>query len=222
MAAVPIKAEYGPTLGRLLSPRWRAAHPRARGAAIVSAGVLLALVLAAVLGLLNGTFSHSGPVPFSFHYRDLHRVAPDPGGYVKLERRSPSGRLKDLFAVEPLHLPSYSGDSAAELGLYATGYLHGLSRRYAHFALRGEGTPQGEGTTANSSLPTYDLFYTAVVEGRRMYGRDVLLVPERSGAREGVIIVMLSSPAANSRVTSPLEVASTGVLARPLKTFTLG
>jgi hypothetical protein len=222
MAAVPIKAEYGPTLGRLLSPRWRSAPPWARAAAIVSAVGLLALVLAATLALLNGTVSHSGRVPFSFQYRDLHRVVPDPGGYVKLERRSPSGRLEDSFAVQPLRLPSYSGDPAAELALYATSYLHGLSRRYAHFALRGEGTPQGEGTTAVSGVPTYDLFYTAVVAGRRMYGRDVLLVPERSGARDGVVIVMLSSPAANSHVTSPLEVASTGVLARPLKTFALG
>ena len=30
MAAVPVKPEYGPTLGRLLSPRWRAAGTRAR------------------------------------------------------------------------------------------------------------------------------------------------------------------------------------------------
>jgi hypothetical protein len=32
---------------------------------------------------------------------------------------------------------------------------------------------------------------------------------------------MLTSPSANSQVDSPLEVASTGVLLRPLKTFTL-
>jgi hypothetical protein len=222
MAAVPIRAEYGPTLGRLLSPRWRAASPKARGAAIVTAGVLLALALVAALALLNGSYSHAGPVPFSFNYRDLHRVAPDPGGYVKVERRSARGRLEDSFAVRPLHLPPYSGDPAAELPLYATSYIQGLSRRYAHFALRGEGAPHAQGITATSSLPTYDVFYTTVVEGRRMYGRDVLLMPERSGARAGVDIVMLSAQRASSHVTSPLEVASVGVLARPLKTFTLG
>ena len=31
MGAVPIKPEYGPTLGRLLSPRWRAASRLVRG-----------------------------------------------------------------------------------------------------------------------------------------------------------------------------------------------
>jgi hypothetical protein len=33
---------------------------------------------------------------------------------------------------------------------------------------------------------------------------------------------MLTAPKANPQVTSPLEVASTGVLLRPLTTFTLG
>jgi hypothetical protein len=33
---------------------------------------------------------------------------------------------------------------------------------------------------------------------------------------------MLTSPTANAQVTSPLEVASEGVLLKPLKTFTLG
>ena len=42
------------------------------------------------------------------------------------------------------------------------------------------------------------------------------------GAREGVVIVMLTAPDANAQVSSPLEVASAGVLLRPLKTFTFG
>ena len=56
-----------------------------------------------------------------------------------------------------------------------------------------------------------------------MYGRDMLLVAsERPRAREGVDIMMLTSPTASSQVTSPLEVASAGVLLRPVKTFTFG
>jgi hypothetical protein len=33
---------------------------------------------------------------------------------------------------------------------------------------------------------------------------------------------MLTSPAASAQVSGPLEVAETGVLLRPLKTFTFG
>jgi hypothetical protein len=215
MATVPLKPEYGPTLGQLLSPRWRAASAAVRAAVIACGVALVALVVTAVLTFEDATFSHGGPVPFSFGYRSLYKTAPDPGGYVKVQHRR-DGRLEDSFAVEPLALPSYSGELSGELPLYAAGYIRGLSRRYAGFVLR------GEGKTRVNTVPGYNILYTAVVEGRRMYGRDVLLLPERSGVREGVDIVMLTSPTASSRVTSPLEVASAGILERPLKTFTFG
>ncbi len=212
MAAIPLKPEYGPTLGRLLSPRWRAASPLARGAAIAAGVGLLALLLAAGLTLEDATFSHGGRVSFSFSYRDLYRVAPDPGGYVKVQRHR-DGRLEDSFAVDSLVLPPYTGELSAELPLYAVGYIRGLSERYAGFVLR------GEGKTRVNTVPAYNIFYKATVKGQTMYGRDVLLLPERSGAREGVDIVMLTSPKVDSQVTSPLEVASAGVLHTPLETF---
>jgi hypothetical protein len=213
MAAIPLKPEYGPTLGRLLSPRWRAVSPLARAAAIAAGVGLLALLLAAGLTLEDATFSHSGRVSFSFSYRDLYRVAPDPGGYVRVQRHR-DGRLEDSFAVDPLVLPPYAGELSAELPLYAVGYIRGLSERYAGFVLR------GEGKTRVNTVPAYSISYTATVEGQAMYGRDVLLLPERSGVREGVDIVMLTSPKVDSQVTSPLEVASAGVLHTPLGTFT--
>ena len=216
MAALPIKPEYQPTLGQLLAPRWHSASPLVRAAVIVSLGALLALIVATVLTLENASFTHGGRVPFSFSYRSLYRVRPDPGGWVKVQRRGPGGRLKDSFAVEPLTLPPYGGGLSAELPLYAEEYIVGLSRRKEDFVLR------GEGKTRVNSVPAYYVAYTATVEGRRMFGRDVLLFPQRSGTREGVDIVMLTAPDANPQVTSPLEVASAGVLLRPLRTFTLG
>jgi hypothetical protein len=211
-----MKPEYGPTLGRLLSPRWRAASPLARGGVIASGIALLAVILAVALTLENSTFSHEGKVPFSFSYRGLYKVAPDAGGYVKLQRRRPDGRLQDSLAVEPLLLPPYSGELSSELPLYADGYVRGLAQRYRHFALR------GEGKTKINTVPGYNVFYSAVVLGRRMYGRDVFLLPERPGAREGIVIAMLTSPTANAQVKSPLQVASVGVLLKPLRTLTIG
>jgi hypothetical protein len=216
VAAVPIKPEYGPTLGRLLSPRWRSASRPARALVLALIAALLALLIAAVLVLENAHYSHGGRLPFGFSYRSLFRVAPDPGGYVKVQRHGPGGALEDSFAVEPLTLPRYSGGLSGELALYAAGYIHGLASRYRGFVLR------GEGKTRVNTVPAYHVFYTAIVEGRTMWGRDVLLLPERPGAREGVDIVMLTSPHASRQVTSPLEVASAGVLLRPLKTFSIG
>jgi hypothetical protein len=218
-----MKPQYGPTLGQLLSPRWRAASPLARRVVVASGIGLLALIVAAALTLENSTVSRGGRVPFSFSYRGLYRVAPGPGAYIKVQRRGPGGRLEDSFAVEPLRLPPYSGGLSGELPLFASSYIRGLSGRYAQFVLRGEGQVNvNTGQTRLTTPYAYNVFYTTVVEGRKMFGRDVLFLPERTRARGGVVLVMLTSPKANSQVTSPPQVASTGVLLKPLKTFTLG
>jgi len=211
-----MKEEYGPTLGALLAPRWHAASPRTRRVLSAAGIAVLVAIAAGVLTLLNATYSHGRPVPFAFNYRGLYRVAPDPGGYVKVERRNGDGTLADSFAVAPLRLPPYAGGLSGELPLYAAGYVRAISRRYPGFELR------GEGKTKVNNMPAYHVFYRAVVEGRRMYGRDVLIVPERPGARDGVDIVMLSPAPRASKLTSPMEVANKGVLAAPLKSFSLG
>ena len=217
MAAVPVKPEYGPTLGRLLAPRWHAASRLLRGAVVLAGVGLLAVVVAAALTLENASFSHGGRVPFSFSYRGLYRVAADPGGYVKVERRHADGTIRDSFAVGPLRLAPYSGELQGELPLYATGYIASLSRRTPGFALRGEGK-----TKVNNLISAYDVFYSTVVDGRKLYGRDIMLLPERPQAREGVTITMLSTPTKRSELASPLEVAISGILLRPLKSFTIG
>ncbi|MGA9874237.1 MAG: hypothetical protein WBQ21_00320 [Solirubrobacteraceae bacterium] len=212
MASVPLKPRYGPTLGRLLEPRWRSAAPALRGLAIVVVVGLLALAVGAVLTLLNAEYSHGGPVPFSFQYKGLYRTAPDPGGYVKVARSS-GGRLQDSYAVAPLVVAPYSGSVTGELPLTAAGYVHTLAARFANFRMEGEGK-----TRISSSLQGYEVLYTALLAGHKMWGRDVMLLPHRPGARAGVVIEMLSSEPA----TISLPVASSGVLETPLKSFAFG
>jgi len=216
MASLPIKPEYEPTLGQLLAPRWHAASPAARRATIALGAALAIAAIALVLTLLNASYAHAGRVPFSFGYRGLYRVAPDPGGYVKVQQLGATGRLEYSFAVDPLTLPSYTGELAAELPIYASSYIDALRRRVPGFALL------GEGKTRVNTAPAYDVLYTTVQQGRELYGRDVLLVPERPGAREGVDIVMLTAAGASRQIEGPMEVASTGVLLHPLRSFTLG
>jgi len=215
MPAIPLKPEYGPTLGRLLAPRWHAASRAVQALAVAVCVAVVAILIAGGLTLENARYSRGGSVPFSFSYRGLYRTAPGPDEYVRV--RSPArGTLRNSFAVGPLLLPPYFGGLSAELPLYASTYIAGLRRRYTGFVLR------GEGKTRVNTVPAYDVAYTALIEGRTVYGRDILLLPERTGARAGVHIVMLSSPSANSQVTSPLLVGTTGVLERPLETFTFG
>lgn len=213
MASIPLKQQYGPTLGKLLEPRWRAAPPLGRAIAIAAVAGLIALAVGAVLTLLNARYSHGGWLPFSFEYKGLYRTTPDPGGYVKL-RRTSGGLLEDSYAVAPLALGPYQGSVTGELPLFASGYTRTLAARFAHFKLQGEGK-----TRISSTLSGYDVLYTAVVDGRQVQGRDVMLLPPaRSGAREGVAVEMLSVQPAS--VAKP--VGSSGVLETPLKTFAFG
>lgn len=212
MSALPLKPEYQPSLGRLLSPRWRAASRPVRALVVAVAVGASALVIGGVLTLLPAGVSYRGPVSFHFHYRSLYRVPPDPGGYAKIAR-SRGGRLLDSFAVEPLHLPPYRGDLGAELPLYAAGYIRQLSVRYARFDL------QGEGKTRVNTVPAYIVEYSANVAGHLMYGRDFLVVPGQ-GALDGVAIVMHSVP--SPAISSPSMVGATGILKQPLSTFFFG
>ena len=215
LPAIPLKPEYGPTLGLLLSPRWHAASKPVQALVLIACTAVVAMLVGAGLTLENAHYSHGGPVPFSFSYRSLYRTTPAPGEYVQV-RRPARGPLKDSFAVGPLQLPPYNGELSGELPLYASSYIAGLRHRYTGFVLR------GEGKTKVNTVPAYDIAYIAQIEGRTVYGRDVLLLPEHEGVRAGVHIVMLSAPKADAHVDSPLVVGTTGVLERPLETFTFG
>ena len=216
MVAVPMKPEYGPTLGRLLAPRWRAASTRARTGFLAATLASVALLAGLTLTLLDASYSHGGNVPFSFSYRGLYRVAPDPGGYVKVDARAGDGTLRYSFAVEPLTLPPYSRELNAVYPLFASAYVEQRMRVDSSFQLRGEGRAKVNG------VPAYDIGYLTAVEGRRMYGRDILLLPQRRGARDGVVITLLAGIGLSKQVKGPLEVGTTGPLLRPLRSFSIG
>jgi hypothetical protein len=216
MAAVPVKAQYGPTLGELLAPRWRATPRRTRWALAALAAAVVAVGIAAGLTLEDASYSHGGRLPFSFSYRGLYRVAPGAGEYVRLERRDADGRTEDSFAVDPLRLPPYRGLISGELPLYAAGFIRTLRARYADFQLRGEGKSNIDVETA------YDIYFTTRIDGHTDFGRAVLYLPGDQRVREGVAIVMVTTQAPRYPLTAPPEVAATGLLERPLRSFTFG
>lgn len=209
---IALKPEYGPTLGQLLAPSWHKARMPARLLVTALGVVVVAALGALVANLLNAKYAHSGAVPFRFSYKGLHRTKPEPGQYVKIVRRS-HGRLDDSYAVAPLRLAPYRGSVTGVLPLAASGYADTLGKRLRGFRLEGEGKAR-----ISASLTGYAVSYSALVEGRKLYGRDVMLLPERPGSRQGVVVQMLSALPAT--VAKP--VASTGVLERPLKSFSFG
>ncbi len=212
VSALPVKPEYGPTLGQLLAPGWRARSHTARRLLIVAAVGGVALLAGAALSLLDATYSHGGGTPFGFHYRGLYRTAPAPGELVRIVRYR-RGRLQDLFAVAPLALAPYRGSSTAELPLYAAHRIEELSRRYRGFDL------VGEGEVKVNTVPGYSIYFRLTLDGRTLYGRDTLVVKDQPSPRAGVIITEITVPGAI--VTSPTLVGGSDVLQTPLHSFTL-
>jgi hypothetical protein len=226
---LPLKKEYGPSLGQLLAPRLRRARRWARWSALAAGVGILAVLVAVVLTLQSATISHGGSIPFSFSYKGLYRTSPDPGGYAKVERRL-RGELTDSFAVEPLVLPAYAGSVTGEFPLYARDYIRALAARYPRFELVGEGPIRTSAfgsweelppSTIYYHVPTYTIAFKARVEGREVYGRDVWLVPDKAGARDGVDLRMLTSASVHGHASSPLSVGTVGALSRPMRTFSL-
>lgn len=209
MTSIPLKPEYGPTLGRLLAPGFSSMGLIARAALGLVVLGLVGLVAGAVLTLKDARYSQGGAVPFSFEYKGLERVKPDSGDYVKVARSSDE-TIRDSYAVQSLRIGPYAGSVTGELPLFANGYIHRLESRFAQFRLEGEGK-----TRISANLAGYHVIYRARVDGREIYGRDVLLLPKEPGARRGVVIEMISTdPASASK-----PVAGSGVLQTPLKTF---
>ena len=213
MRSVPLKPEYGPTLGRLLAPRWRAATPLRRALAVGALAAVVAAVVAGALTFEDAKLSHGGPIPFNFRYRGLYRTAPDPGGYARIARFR-GGRLADSFAVEPLHLPPYRGSLSGALPLFAGDRIRHLAATLTGFDLGGEGKARV------NNVPAYGIAYSLRLGGQTLYAREILLLPDRPGVRDGVDLVMLTRPSAT--ITSPTLVGTVGVLQLPLRSFYFG
>ena len=214
-----VKPQYGPTLPTLLAPRWRAASIGVRGLVVAAVLAVIAMIVAAVMivGARTLSFVYRGsPVSFNLSYpRALHRVHPPSGSHLRLEGRTPAGRLREWFEVDPLTLGPYAGEVSGQLPVFAATYVAELARRIQGFRL------QTETKTRVNLTAGYSVTYSGRIEGQQMYARLVMLVPALTGARNGVILDMgiLPSPAEDP---SPDQVATVDVLEKPLRSFRFG
>jgi hypothetical protein len=214
-----VKPQYGPTLPALLAPRWRSASVGLRGLVVAAVAAVVVAVVAAVVvvGARTSSFVYRGsPVSFNFSYpRGLRQVKPPAGADLRLEGRTPSGRLRDWFEVDPLALPPYSGEISGQLPVFAANYIAELVRRIPGFRL------QTETKTRINLTAGYSVTYSGQIEGQLMYGRLVMLVPALTGARNGVVLNMGIVPNATIDST-PDQVGSIDVLEKPLRSFRFG
>jgi hypothetical protein len=210
-----VRPEAGPTLPDLLRPL-----PRVARAAVW--GGLAAIVLVLAWLALGGADPAEeeivvrGERTFNLaHGGTFERVAA-PGALLALQRRREDGLFLDGFTVRPLTLPPYRGAASGTLPLVGGERLAALERRLEGFR---PANPV-EGRTRVNAAPGYQLTYALRRDGRTIYARDILLVPDAPGERRGVLLELRTTPAAGT--PNAARVGATGALRLPLRSFRFG
>ncbi|HEV2787085.1 MAG TPA: hypothetical protein VGV67_11885, partial [Solirubrobacteraceae bacterium] len=197
-----IKAEYGPTLPQLLAPKSLAVRAVAAAAATLIAGVALYVVIATrpdeTVVLVRK------PVTFNLVHGDEWKAAHARGALVSL-RHERRGLFLDSYTVRDLRLPAYEGAASGMLPVFANSHVRALGSRYQGFEFVGEGRAR-----INNAIG-YEVTFRAHMGERRLYGRHYLLVEEEpEGRRRGVVIELISTPAAGTPVAT--EIGNHGAL----------
>lgn len=180
-----VRPEYGPTLPELIAPL-----PRRLRIALAIAAVAVAVIAAGLL-VTAGEEEHEvlvrEPITFNLIYGAGLERTEVPGTLLALQRRA-DGTLTDSYVVRELRLPAYRGAPAGILPIFAVDYVKTQRRRYDSMQLELEGRAR-----VNNGLG-YQLLFRAQRDGRSLYVRHLLLVPEeQDGVRDGVIIELEST-----------------------------
>lgn len=221
MSSLPVKPEFGPSLPELAGPRWR----RLPRAARIVAAVLAILVVAGLASLVvrrgaDETAIVVDPAQgIAFNLRHgpaLTRADPRPGEVLRLEQRR-SGAVVGAFAARPLRLPAYRASVGGVYPVVAERLIADLQRRYTDVEIA------DEGRVRLNEAPGYGVGFRARRDGRRVWGRSVLVVPETDPprpVRDGVRLDLIALP--GSGVSNPADVGAVGQLKLPLRSFRFG
>jgi hypothetical protein len=216
MSAPLVQPQFRPTLSDLLGSRWRTV-PRWLRAALVA--VVVVIVIAVLYsGVRPVPGRHvvivRGSHPVNFLYKaPLQRVTPARGELVALS--TPKGSSEpERVAVRPLTLPRYSGDPGGALLLYSVKLERYLESVHPGLILR------DEGRTRINMLPAYQITFQLKQNGRSVFGRDIMIVPDQNAARVGAVLELMSvfSP----HVPKADALGSVNPLKLSLRSFRLG
>jgi hypothetical protein len=138
----------------------------------------------------------------------MTQLDPAAGEWVHLERKG-----KDSMVVEPLQLPAYTGDAGGILPSVAARELDALEQRFPDLE------PVEEGKARINKAAGYSLSFR-VSRTPRQYGRLVLLPQPVPGARDGVKMLLLATPAGGAGKAT--DVGTRGQLKTPYRSFRFG
>ncbi|HEV2820083.1 MAG TPA: hypothetical protein VGW11_06215 [Solirubrobacteraceae bacterium] len=208
-----VKPGFGPSGPDLLRRLPRAVRTALAALAIVLAGLV---VWWATLGANAGQtwVLVEEPFPFNLTYgEDFEQVGSDEAALV-LERYRDDGLFVSSLAVKEVTLPPYRGLASGMLPLYATAHVAQLRESLEGFEL------VEEGKTRVNLVPGYEVVFKAQRGERTIYGRDVFLVPETPGQRQGALIELRATPA--SGTPNAQSIGTVGSIKQPYRSFRFG
>jgi hypothetical protein len=179
-------------------------------------GVLVLLAIALLVGLTGGSSSAAGkrivrkaPIAFNLGVTSgMRQLTPAAGDWLHLERKG-----QDSMVISPLRLPAYKGDVGGILPVVASRELDALKQRFPDLE------PVEEGKARINQVAGYTLVFR-VSRKPRTYGRLTLLPQPTPGARDGVKLLLLATPAGGAGKAS--DVGTSGQLKTPYRSFRFG
>ena len=209
-----VRPEFGPSLPALVQARLGVPARVLKIAAALLVAAVLAVVLFGAAKSRDERFTREAAPAFNLRWSSaaLHRRQV-PGAMFVLDSRRGDLFLQS-YTVQRLVLPRYSGAVSALLPTYAAGHIARLRKRFPGFQLADEGKAR------INEAPGYQVGYRFKRGERTVYGRDVLLIPDEPGVREGVVLRLLQTNAAGAH--QPADVGAVGALKKPLRSFRFG
>jgi hypothetical protein len=209
-----LRPEYGPSLPQLLRARFGIPTRVVSTAALVLVAGAIAFVL---FGRGGGEVHlvHRTPAPvFNLRYANvLHRSPARPGVLLELVGRR-GGLFLQSMTVRPLRLPAYRGAVSGQLPILAVQRAAVIRRAYPGF------TVLDEGKARINDAPGYQIGFQAKRGKRTVYGKEILLLPDEPGARDGVAITLLQTHAAGAHAVD--DVGTAGAIKKPFRSFRFG
>jgi len=204
-----VAPEHRPTLREELAPLPAPARWAVLGVLVV-VGVVIAVALLGGGSNADGrVITHRGPVTFNLRIPPgMTQLEPADGDWVHLERKG-----QDSIVVSPLNLPAYKGDVGGILPIVAARELDALKERFPDLE------PVEEGKARINKAAGYSLSFR-VSRSPRQYGRLVLLPQPVPGARDGVKMLLLATPAGGAGKAT--DVGTRGQLKTPYRSFRFG
>jgi hypothetical protein len=215
-----VRPEFGPSLPELLGPRVRALPRALRLGLVALAAVIVIAAAALLLRDRRDTRPHAvvrSPVAFNLLYpKPLERARPR-GREVLRVQTPPGTTAPQSFAVTPLRLPPYRGDSSAVLAVMASGLVKQMSSTVPGFVER------GEGRVNYNRQPGYEIQFQARIGGRTTYGRRTLLMPGGDAPpRAGVDIMILAARSAAVPNVNAVAATNGSALKTAIRSFRFG